>query len=173
MNLDPVSEFSLACVSALIVEDENLVAMDVESLLREFGAARVWSTGTLSQARRILSENADISIVLLDLKLQDGCGEELLGELALANVPVIVTTGYANFGSTLAPVIYKPYSTKNLLEKILETLRLPAQQSGAGELCNDVSLMTELQCHSRAVAPARPQETHRRRTGPRSGCRTL
>ena len=124
MNPEPISKFSLAGVSALIVEDENLVAMDVESLLREFGAARVWSTGALAQARRILSENADISIVLLDLKLQDGCGEGLLAELALAGVPVIVTTGYSGFASALAPVIYKPYSTECLLEAILDKLRL-------------------------------------------------
>ena len=173
MNLDPVSEFSLACVSALIVEDENLVAMDVENLLREFGAARVWSTGRLSEARRILSANAGISIVLLDLKLQDGCGEALLGELALANVPVIVTTGYANFASALAPVIYKPYSTQNLLDNILETLRLTGHQRRAGEPCNEASLMSERRCHSRAVAPAHPTETRRRRATPRSGCRTL
>jgi DNA-binding NtrC family response regulator len=173
MNLEPISEFSLACVSALIVEDENLVAMDVESLLRDFGATRVWSTGTLSEARRILTEQSDIAIVLLDLKLQDGCGEALLAELAEAKVPVIVTTGYADFASVVAPVIFKPYSTKNLLEKILETLRLPARQSGAGELCNVAPLTTERRCHSRAAASARPTETRRRRAGPQSGCRTL
>jgi DNA-binding response OmpR family regulator len=170
MNPVPISEFSLACVSALIVEDENLVAMDVESLLRDFGAARVWCTGTLSEARRILSANADISIVLLDLKLQDGCGEELLGELALANVPVIVTTGYAGFSCALAPVIYKPYSTENLLEKILEKLRLPGRQCGAGLLCRDAAPMTERHRHSRAAAPGRPTETRRRLAGRRGDC---
>jgi DNA-binding response OmpR family regulator len=124
MNHDPISEFSLAGVSALIVEDEKLVALDVENLLREFGAERVWSTGALSEARRILSSTADISLVLLDLKLQDGCGEALLAELAEANVPVIVTTGYAAFANALAPVIYKPYSTEGLLKKMREVLRL-------------------------------------------------
>jgi DNA-binding NtrC family response regulator len=129
MNLAPISEFSFAGVSALIVEDEQLVAFDVENLLREFGAAQIWSTGALSEARRILTENSDISIVLLDLKLQDGCGEDLLAELAEANVPVIVTTGYADYSSALAPVIYKPYSTECLLEKIQRMLRL------AGDRC--------------------------------------
>jgi DNA-binding response OmpR family regulator len=127
MKLEPISEFSLAGVSALIVEDETLVAIDVENLLREFGAERVWSTGALSAARRILSSNADISIVLLDLKLQDGCGEEMLAELAGGNIPVIVMTGYAAFASALAPVIYKPYSTEGLLKKIREALRQSGQ----------------------------------------------
>jgi DNA-binding response OmpR family regulator len=127
MNHDPISEFSLAGVLALIVEDEKLVALDVENLLREFGAERVWSTGALSEARRILSSTADISIVLLDLKLQDGCGEALLAELAEANVPVIVTTGYAAFASALAPVIYKPYSTEGLLKKMRGVLRQSGQ----------------------------------------------
>lgn len=124
MNSEPISKFTLAGITALIVEDENLVAMDVENLLREFGASLVWSTGRLAQARRILSENVNISIVLLDLKLQDGCAGELLTELAQAEIPVIVTTGYACFASALAPVIYKPYSTECLLKAILEKLRL-------------------------------------------------
>lgn len=118
MNLELISEFSLTGVSALIVEDENLVALDVENLLREFGARHVWTTGALSDARRILKEHSDISIVLLDLKLRDGCGEALLAELVEARVPVIVTTGYVGFSSALAPVIHKPYSTEGLLETL-------------------------------------------------------
>ena len=129
MNLETISEFSLAGVSALIVEDENLVAMDVENLLRDFGASRVWTTGALSEARRIMKEHADISIVLLDLKLRDGCGEELLAELVEANVPVIVTTGYVGFSCALAPVIYKPYSTEGLLEKIQGMLRRSGREA--------------------------------------------
>jgi DNA-binding NtrC family response regulator len=150
MNLEPISEFSLAGVSALIVEDEQLVAFDVENLLREYGAAQIWSTGALSEARRILTENSDISIVLLDLKLQDGCGEALLAELAEANVPVIVTTGYAGFASAVAPVIFKPYSTEGLLKKMREVLKLTGQQDQAR------SSTPHLPRHSRAAAPDRP-----------------
>lgn len=165
MNLEPIHEFSLACVSALIVEDENLVAMDVESLLRDFGATRVWSTGTLSEARRILSANADISVVLLDLKLQDGCGEELLGELGHSGIPVIITTGYPAYVNKQAPVIYKPYSTAALLGKILEILRVPPQAAPSG-----VTLMLRRPRHFPAAAPARPTETRRRLAGRRGDC---
>ena len=164
MNPEPISKFSLACVSALIVEDENLVAMDVENLLRDFGAARVWSTGTLSEARRILNENRDISIVLLDLKLQDGCGEHLLAELAEANVPVIVTTGYADYSSALAPVVYKPYSTECLLVKIQGMLRLSGDRRNA-------RLMPDLPRHFPAAAPVRPTGIRRRHAVLQSGRR--
>jgi DNA-binding NtrC family response regulator len=123
MQPEQTDKSLLAGVKALIVEDEKLVAFDVENLLRDFGAAQVWSTGTLSEARRILSGTADISIVLLDIKLQDGSGEELIAGLAEANIPVLITTGYETYVSAQAPVIYKPFSTGSLLEKIVETLR--------------------------------------------------
>jgi DNA-binding NtrC family response regulator len=124
MHCEQICKSALAGVSVLIVEDEKLIALDVEDLLREFGAAHVWTPGTLSEARRILAGSQNISIVLLDIKLLDGSGEELLAELAEANIPVIITTGYAAYVSTQAPVIYKPYSTGSLMEKMLETLRL-------------------------------------------------
>jgi DNA-binding NtrC family response regulator len=156
MNLEPIHEFSLAGVSALIVEDETLIAHDVENLLREFGAAQVWSTGLVTDARRILTGNRDIAIVLLDLKLQDGCGEQLLPELCARKVPVIVTTGYSAFTSALAPVIYKPYSTEGLLKKILEVLRYSGRQGQAW------SSTPHRPRHSRAAVPVRPTGTRRR-----------
>lgn len=123
MQSGEIGKFPLAGVTALIVEDEKLVAFDVESLLRDYGAAQVWSAGSLAEARRILAHSPEISIVLLDIKLQDGSGEELLAELFEANMPVVITTGYAPYASALAPVIFKPYSTGSLLRNILETLQ--------------------------------------------------
>jgi DNA-binding response OmpR family regulator len=111
-------------IKALIVEDEQLLALEVENLLRDHGAAQVWSTGALSGARRILSANTDIAIVLLDLKLQDGSGEELLAELAGNNIPVIITTGYTSYACGQAQVIHKPYPSASLLEKIQAALRI-------------------------------------------------
>jgi DNA-binding NtrC family response regulator len=127
MHCEQICKSALAGVSVLIVEDEKLVAIDVENLLRDFGVAQVWSTGTLSGARRILSGNKDISVVLLDIKLQDGSGEELFGELTQVRVPFIITTGYAAYVCAQAPVIYKPYSTGTLVAQILELLRIAIQ----------------------------------------------
>jgi DNA-binding NtrC family response regulator len=124
MCIEQSDKSPLAGKNVLIVEDEKLVAFDVESMMSDFGAAKVWSAGTLAEARRILVANKDVSIVLLDIKLQDGSGEELLAELAEADIPVIITTGYAAYVSALAPVLCKPYSTAGLLAKILETLSL-------------------------------------------------
>ena len=157
MHFEQFNKSALAGVRALIVEDEKLVAFDVENLLRDFGAAQVWSTGTLSEARRIISSNNDISIVLLDIKLRDGMGEELLAELGRRDIPAIITTGYPAYVNEQAPVIYKPYATAALLEKILKVLRvaLPVAPSGA-------ALMLRWPRHSRAAAPVRTRETRRR-----------
>jgi DNA-binding NtrC family response regulator len=124
MDLEQINKNSWSGVKVLIIEDEQLVALDVEDLLIETGAAQVWCTGTLSEARQILSAQRDISVILLDLKLQDGCGEELLAELVDRKTAVIVTTGYATFTKETVPVIFKPYSTEALLAKIREVLQL-------------------------------------------------
>ena len=167
MNPETISEFSLAGVSALIVEDENLIAMDVEGLLRDFGADRVWSTGALKEARRIMTENADISIVILDLKLRDGCGEELLAELVEANVPVIVTTGYVGFSCALTPVICKPYSTEGLLVKIQGLLQHSRRE------VHTQKPRPKRRRHFRAAAPVLPTETRQLLQARRDDRRTL
>lgn len=123
--LPKLKTFLLSDLKVLIVEDENIIAWDLEELLHEFGVANVLSAASLKQAREALAAHDDINLVLLDLKLQDGHGDELVSELKEKNIPLIVLTGYSPGGSFDFPILSKPYSTQSLLEAIKRALAAP------------------------------------------------
>ena len=63
----------------LIVEDECLTALDIQCLCEEYGHEVVGVCGTLSRARRHLSEPIDLAF--LDIDLPDGKSFDLAATL--------------------------------------------------------------------------------------------
>lgn len=106
----------------LIVEDEGLVAWNIEDMLRARGAAQVLFCASLAAARQFLASHPDISLVLLDLKLRDGHAGELIEEIQARRLPLIVTTGYSGFERSGVKVLFKPYSFDELLEAALAAI---------------------------------------------------
>jgi DNA-binding response OmpR family regulator len=109
----------------LIVEDQALIAMSLETYLEEAGI-NVQTVGSIAQARAWLAAHtADIAI--LDLMLQDGSANELAGELSRHNMPFVIYSGYPRSQITScelqeAPWLEKPTRREDLLEVVLKTL---------------------------------------------------
>jgi PAS domain S-box-containing protein len=109
---------SLPGKRVLIVEDEPLVAMDMQSMLSAAGCVTVGPAGTLTEAKRLLAgEKCDVALVDVNLK-----GEPIEGLLPLlrqAGVPFAFVTGYGpkvlskTFEETVT--ISKPFSAEQLL----------------------------------------------------------
>jgi two-component system, response regulator PdtaR len=114
-----------ANLKVLIAEDENILAWEMEDLLRDFGVSQIFWSVSIKGVREILAAEPDISLVLLDLKLQDGGSDVLIGELLAKSIPLIVVTGYNNRGDSRFPVLTKPYSPQSLLAAIKEALTRP------------------------------------------------
>lgn len=102
----------------LIVEDEPLVAMDMQSMLNAAGCVVVGPAGTLEEARRLLeSESCDAALV--DVNLKGKPIEDLLPVLRQEGVPFAFVTGYGpkvlskTFEETVT--ISKPFSAEQLL----------------------------------------------------------
>ncbi|MBV8683193.1 MAG: response regulator [Caulobacteraceae bacterium] len=79
----------------MIVEDEFLVAMELESELTEQGCVVIGPAGRTGPALAIL-ENEPLDAVLLDLNLDGETPTALAEALALRHVPFVVVTGYAS-----------------------------------------------------------------------------
>jgi two-component system NtrC family response regulator len=77
----------------LIVEDEPLVRKSIASIVESIGSLPL-GAGSLGEARRFLKREK-LDVVLLDLRLPDGDGLELLDEILLLPEPaeVIILTG--------------------------------------------------------------------------------
>lgn len=109
-------------ITILIVEDESIVAWDVEQLFRDYGVKNILSAQTLGQAKEFLIQHHDIAVVLLDLKLNDGLGSDLIDELTGRSIPIVITTGYFGHEDHRFPVLFKPYSSMVLLETVLDAI---------------------------------------------------
>ncbi|WP_414476202.1 response regulator [Microvirga sp. M2] len=109
----------------LIVEDQALIAMSIETYLEGAGIA-VHTVASSAEARTWLEVNtADIAIV--DFMLKDGPATELAGEFKRRAIPFVIYSGYPprqSLSSELqgVPWLEKPTSRDALLKVVLKTL---------------------------------------------------
>ena len=105
----------------LIVEDEVLVADDMEATLEESGHRCVGIAPDLTTAESFFESAIDLALV--DLNLRDGLTGPQIGlKLSAVGVPVIfITANPAQIGEGVAGtigVITKPTDDKTLLEAV-------------------------------------------------------
>jgi DNA-binding NtrC family response regulator len=118
----------------LVVEDQTLIAMSIETYLEEAGIA-VQTVAAVTEARAWLEANtADIAVV--DFMLKDGPATELAGELNRRAIPFVIYSGYPprqGMSSELqgVPWLEKPTSRDDLLKVVLNTLMAVSGQASA------------------------------------------
>jgi DNA-binding NtrC family response regulator len=105
--------------SILIVEDENLVAWDMEQTLRDHDFHDVIVSSSLRGARKLMKSVVHkFSLVILDLKLGDGDARVLIDEFTDRGIAVIVMTGYSDFAHPFVPVLHKPFASSEIIQTI-------------------------------------------------------
>lgn len=120
----------------LLVEDDPLCSLLLHDLI-EMSGHRVVCALSLAAARSALASGA-FDLVLLDVKLSDGCGTDLLSEIRsdpeLAHLPVVVVTAAAMdedrrmlFDAGCDGYITKPIDTRQFSRQVLSYLRDPRQ----------------------------------------------
>lgn len=104
----------------LLVEDETLFARAVVKRLRQAGY-ECDAADTLAAGRAAIRQLAP-DIVLLDMRLPDGSGMDLLAELASKSIPVIVMTAYGEVSDAVSAMkqgatdyLKKPVDLEELL----------------------------------------------------------
>jgi DNA-binding NtrC family response regulator len=83
---------ALAGRRVLIIEDEVLMAMELEDLLEREGAVVVGSAGSVARGRELLNDEPEVAI--LDLNLAGEDSTPLAAALAQRHIPFVVVTGY-------------------------------------------------------------------------------
>jgi DNA-binding NtrC family response regulator len=116
----------------LVVEDQILIAMSIESYLEDVGVA-AQTVGSMAEAQAWLEANtADIAIV--DFMLKDGPATELAQELSRRAIPFIVYSGYPPREGLpcelkRVPWLEKPMSRDDLLKVVMQTLVAVSEQA--------------------------------------------
>jgi light-regulated signal transduction histidine kinase (bacteriophytochrome)/CheY-like chemotaxis protein len=114
--------------TALIVEDNLIIAMSAEVILLELGARHVETAASVNQALKAI-EREKPSFALLDLNLGNENSVRVGQKLLELEVPFIFATGYGERAPipeelSAAPVVQKPY-TREVIESALGRLKQP------------------------------------------------
>lgn len=117
--------------SVLVVEDEPIVAMDLETLLRRHGWRVLGPAGSVAEALRLLAAGERPDLALLDANLRGELAGPVAEALRARGVPFLLTSAYDPPGA-LSPSLLgarnlgKPTDPRRLLAA-LEALA-PAPQ---------------------------------------------
>jgi CheY-like chemotaxis protein len=106
----------------LVVEDEALLAMELERTLHEMGCSVVGPARTLGEAVRLAAGTAELRAAVLDVNLGEGqMSFPAMDLLETRGVPYVIATGYGSAGSLqgrdrgAAAVLRKPYAREELV----------------------------------------------------------
>jgi DNA-binding NtrC family response regulator len=122
----------LAGKRVFVVEDETLVAMLLEDIIRDLGGTIIGSASRVSRALEAVAARADeIDLVVLDVNL---CGEEafpVAAALAERALPFVFSTGYGNSGLPVAwrgrPTLQKPFTHEHVRAALSSALKQPTE----------------------------------------------
>ena len=115
---DPSAK-ALAGMSVLIIEDEPLIAMSLESELQDAGAEVVKIASSSSSARSVIGEGNSFDAAIVDLHVANGDTSALARLLSERRVPVVVMTGGVIDRELLTQtvaVLRKPYPQADLIK---------------------------------------------------------
>jgi DNA-binding response OmpR family regulator len=117
-----VAALPLAGFRILILEDEYLIAMDVEQLCRDHGAEDAILIGSLDAIETELAgQRFDVAVI--DAMLGGRSTLDFARRLGEQGIPFVFATGYDGTAGRFAdfpgvPVVGKPYGGQELIEAI-------------------------------------------------------
>jgi DNA-binding response OmpR family regulator len=111
----------------LVVEDEFLVAMQIETILREAGWGVIGPTGTLANAVT-LARSATCDGAVLDVNLRGERVDEVAAILSERGIPFLFVSGYGREHLPLAfrdsaEFLAKPWSDQTLVRAVRDLLK--------------------------------------------------
>lgn len=125
----PMSDSLLTGKRCFVLDDEFLIALDIQQILERAGAAHVASVASAAEAIALLGREPKFDVAVLDVKLGDPQRNSLdvAALLQTQGTPFVFLTGvrvddvHAKIFPN-APVIEKPYDAAGLLRAVQHAL---------------------------------------------------
>ena len=125
----PMSDSLLTGKRCFVLDDEFLIALDIQQILERVGAAHVASVASAAEAIALLGREPKFDVAVLDVKLGDPQRNSLdvAALLQTQGTPFVFLTGvrvddvHAKIFPN-APVIEKPYDAAGLLGAVQHAL---------------------------------------------------
>lgn len=118
----------MAGMTVLVVEDDFIVAFDMQTLLEEQGARVLGPAANLAEARELLAKERP-TVAVLDVNLGGDYVFPLADELLAKDVPFVFATAYADDDrlfpqqAPIAPRLSKPVLPNVLIAQLLRIAR--------------------------------------------------
>jgi CheY-like chemotaxis protein len=110
----------------LVVEDEALIALQLEDMLVELGCAVIGPASRVGRALELL-DGEPVEAAVLDLNIAGELVYPVADELRSRGLPYIFVTGYGTSGLSepyrSRPILEKPFARRELLRAMLDTLQ--------------------------------------------------
>lgn len=91
----------------LIVEQEFLIALDIQRMLEAMGVGQTLFANNAHEARQLASHWPDLALAIVEMRMDDMGARQLTDELSAASIPVVVTSGNINLAGTLGHARYQ------------------------------------------------------------------
>lgn len=132
-----LAEKPLKDLRILVMEDEFLIAMDVEQLCQDHGAEEVIILRTLKELGDQPVGDRGINVAIVDVMLAGESTVEFAKTLQDNNVPFVFATGYAENENLFEAfpgirVVGKPYAGPTLITAIVEAVNQGQGQPVSG-----------------------------------------
>jgi CheY-like chemotaxis protein len=122
----PVRRADLRGLRILVVEDEFLVSLDLDAMLRELGGEVVGPFAGLERATAVARTEA-LDVALLDVNVGGQLVTPVADALAERTIPFVFCTGYAAASlpaqHAAVPIVMKPCQAQQLKEALLSALQ--------------------------------------------------
>ncbi|WP_062222069.1 response regulator [Aureimonas sp. D3] len=110
------------------VEDESLVAMQLEDILDELGCVVAGLAMRVDRAQAMLDSEPGIDAAILDMNIAGVKVYPVAERLRARNVPIVFATGYGLEGIEMEwrvfPVLQKPYTAEQIARALLQAIPL-------------------------------------------------
>jgi len=128
----PISDTLLGGKRCLVLDDEFLIALDIQQILELAGAMQVACAASVPEAIELLRREPKCDLAVLDVKLS-GPDRNSLGIAALLaakGTPFVFLTGMRvddlhSRQFPQAPVVEKPYDATTLMDAVRRALAIP------------------------------------------------
>lgn len=108
-------------ITALLVEDNPMIALDIEDILLAHGIEKVRLATTLEDAEHHLTETIDLAV--LDFTLGSDTTEDLALRMQELGIPFLFVSGFAEKLSLQpalkdTPIVVKPFQPEDLMAAV-------------------------------------------------------
>lgn len=113
-------------LSVFVVEDEALVALNLEDILVDLGCKVVGPAMRLERAEAMVDQGMQADVAILDVNVAGTMVFPFARRLAAAGMPLVFATGYGRSGLPeefgTRPILQKPYTTDDVRAGLAEAL---------------------------------------------------